>query len=140
MAKEINAVSSSDFNDKIPEKSLGVTTGVMPEQNVSVANQQEALPGATVTRTEQAAPIPPASNAYILPNGEPLKPGWYVLPEEELPRPTYWPVLMALATVLLVFGFITTIAISVVALVLIVISLFGWIGDVVNEQHGEHGE
>lgn len=139
MAKEINAVSSSDFNDKKQATSPGVVTDTKQEALAAapVANQQEALPGATVTRPEQAPAIRPANNAVILPNGEELKPGWFALPVEELPRPTYWPVLMALAVVLLVFGFITTISISVVALVLIVISLFGWIGDVANEQHGE---
>lgn len=67
-----------------------------------------------------------------------VHPGWIKLPEEELPQATYWPVIMALAITLFVFGFITTIVISIVGLILFVVSLIGWIGDMRNESEKHH--
>jgi hypothetical protein len=64
--------------------------------------------------------------------------GWLLLPEEELPKATYWPVIMGLAITLIVFGIITTIIITIVGFILFAVSLIGWIGDVQNEKHGHH--
>jgi hypothetical protein len=46
---------------------------------------------------------------------------------EEVPRPTYWPVVMALGTVFLFWGVVTTVAISVIGLGLFILALAGWI-------------
>lgn len=46
---------------------------------------------------------------------------------EHVPRPTYWPVVMALGTVLLFWGVVTTVAISAIGLGLFVLGLGGWI-------------
>jgi len=47
-----------------------------------------------------------------------------------LPSPTYWPAVLALGLVLLLWGVVTTAAISVVGLIVSLIALAGWIGDV----------
>jgi hypothetical protein len=46
---------------------------------------------------------------------------------EHVPRPTYWPVVMALGTTLLFWGVITTVAISAIGLGLFILGLGGWI-------------
>lgn len=61
-------------------------------------------------------------------------PGWKPLPMEELPHPTYWPITMALGIVFMLWGIVTSFIISGVGIVLFVIALVGWIGDI---QHGE---
>ncbi len=66
-----------------------------------------------------------------------LKPGWYILPAEELPLPSYWPVVMALGITLLCFGIISSTLIIIAGIILFVVSIYGWIGDLQNEQgHG----
>jgi hypothetical protein len=52
---------------------------------------------------------------------------------EHVPRPTYWPVVMALGTVLIFWGVATTMAISIIGLGLFVIGLTGWIWEM---RHG----
>ncbi|MGH9396867.1 MAG: hypothetical protein ACRD18_08465 [Terriglobia bacterium] len=53
---------------------------------------------------------------------------------EKLPSPTYAPATMALGIVLLLWGMLTTPLISLVGLVLFVIALAGWIGDLRHER------
>lgn len=60
---------------------------------------------------------------------EPLPEGWHRARPEQIPRPTYWPVVVALAITLIFWGAVSALAISVVGLVLLVISLAGWIGE-----------
>ena len=62
-----------------------------------------------------------------------LRPGWHRPQPETLPRPAYWPAVLALGTVLLLWGFITTFIISGVGLGLIIVALAGWIGEL---RHG----
>ena len=82
-------------------------------------------------------PVVAYSGSTIPDLGFELKPGWNILPAEELPMPTYWPVAMALAIALFAFGFVAGYIVIIVALVLFVLSLVGWIGDLQNEQpHG----
>ncbi|MGI8745117.1 MAG: cytochrome c oxidase subunit 4 [Bryobacteraceae bacterium] len=52
----------------------------------------------------------------------------------ELPSPTYWPAALALGLVLLLWGVITTAVISIVGLVVSLLALGGWIGDVRHES------
>ena len=58
-----------------------------------------------------------------------LRPGWNRPKPEHVPRPTYWPAVLALGVTFLVWGLITTYIISAVGLVLFVIALAGWIGE-----------
>ena len=59
---------------------------------------------------------------------------WNTPLPEKLPRSTYMPFVFAFGVVLMTFGLLTTLAISVVGLVVFVIGLAGWIGE---WQHGE---
>jgi hypothetical protein len=52
---------------------------------------------------------------------------------EKIPAPTYWPITMAFGTVFFFWGFITSLIISAVGLVIMGFSLSGWIGDMNNE-------
>jgi hypothetical protein len=64
------------------------------------------------------------------PHSDPdLPPGWSRARPEHIPRPTYWPAVLAFGLTLALWGFLTTWIISVVGIVLIAISLVGWIGD-----------
>jgi hypothetical protein len=62
-------------------------------------------------------------------------PDWQRLPPAHLPRPTYWPVVLAFGIVFLFWGVVTTLAISVIGLALLALGLGGWIGEL---RHG-HG-
>lgn len=64
----------------------------------------------------------------------PDHPDWERLPPTHLPRPTYWPVVLALGIMFLMWGVVTTVAISVVGLLLLAIALGGWIGEL---RHGD---
>jgi hypothetical protein len=59
--------------------------------------------------------------------------GWLPPRPEKIPRPTYWPVVMALGTIMGLAGIVTAWAISVVGLVLLALSLGGWIGEIRHE-------
>ncbi|MCB9419889.1 MAG: hypothetical protein H6667_08800 [Ardenticatenaceae bacterium] len=71
---------------------------------------------------------------------QPLKPGWSRPQPAVLPRPTYWPVIMALGITFLAWGAITTWITVTLGAVLFVLSLVGWIGDIRNEQQREESE
>ena len=71
---------------------------------------------------------------------QPLKPGWSRPQPTVLPRPTYWPVIMALGITFLAWGVITTWITLTLGAVLFVLSLAGWIGDIRNEQQREESE
>jgi len=52
---------------------------------------------------------------------------------EELPHSSYWPIMLAFSVVFFFWGFITSLIISGVGLVTMGFSIWGWIGDLVNE-------
>jgi uncharacterized membrane protein len=52
----------------------------------------------------------------------------------ELPRPTYYPFLLALGCVLILFGIVTAWPMSLVGGLLFGIALAGWIGELRHEQ------
>lgn len=56
-------------------------------------------------------------------------PDWTQLPAEDLPQPTYWPAVLALGIILMLWGIVTTFIISAVGLILFLIALGGWIGE-----------
>lgn len=45
----------------------------------------------------------------------------------EIPKSTYWPVILAFSVALLFWGFVTSIIISGIGFVLAGVSVFGWI-------------
>ena len=61
-----------------------------------------------------------------------VPPGWQAVEQHGLPAPTFWPAAMALAITFLAWGFATTWLISAVGLVLFVVALAGWIGDMLH--------
>lgn len=63
-----------------------------------------------------------------------LPPGWTRALPEVLPQPTYWPAVLALGIVLFAWGFVTTLIISGIGLILMVLALKGWVGDIRREQ------
>jgi hypothetical protein len=60
---------------------------------------------------------------------EPLRPGWFALAPEKLPEPTYWPAAMALGTILFFWGLVSSFILTAVGLVLLAVSLAGWLGE-----------
>jgi len=80
----------------------------------------------------------PATEASVVTKsadtGGDLPPGWHKPQPEKLPQPTYWPAVFAFAVVLFAWGWVTTISVSAVGLVLCAIAVAGWIGDLRHES------
>lgn len=98
-----------------------------------------AMPGGTPAtsggRAVSASPTdpPPVQMVHTATKHGPLsKEDWIEL-HEELPRPTYWPIVMAVAITLIAFGIVNSILIIIIGIVLLIIALVGWIGDVRDE-------
>ena len=60
--------------------------------------------------------------------------GWSTPLPDHAPRPTYWPAVLALATILILWGFVTHLLISLVGLIFFIISMTGWIWEL---YHGK---
>jgi hypothetical protein len=65
-----------------------------------------------------------------------LDEGWEVLPDEQLPRPTYFPAGLAMGTTFFFWGFITSWVILAVGAGLFIASLAGWITEIRRERAG----
>ena len=63
-----------------------------------------------------------------------MLPGWHAPKPETLPKPTYWPAVMALGITFIAMGFVTSLLISGVGLLLFAISLAGWVGEIIHER------
>lgn len=59
---------------------------------------------------------------------------WTPPRSQVIPRSTYSPAVMALAIVCLLWGLLTTYLISLLGLVLLAVSLVGWIGELRHER------
>jgi hypothetical protein len=66
--------------------------------------------------------------------GEKVIEGWHVAKPEVLPSPSYWPLALAFGAALLGFGVLTSYIISVVGLVVFVIAITKWIGELCRER------
>jgi hypothetical protein len=62
-----------------------------------------------------------------------LRPGWTPVPPEKIPEPTFWPAALALGTVLLLWGLVTSFVVAVVGFVLLVFSIAGWLQEMRHE-------
>ena len=62
------------------------------------------------------------------------RPGWRKLPPQHLPKPTYMPAMFALGVTLFFWGFITSWVIFVAGVILLAVSLGGWIWDIKDER------
>lgn len=83
-----------------------------------------------------AAPSPGGAAPSAHHETAPLPPGWSrPKPDpEDIPRPTYWPAVLAAGITALLWGTITSWIISLVGLVLFAIALWGWIEEL---RHGD---
>jgi len=61
-------------------------------------------------------------------------PRWTVLPPEQPPEPCVWPVTLALAITLLVWGLVTSLIITGVGLTLFAVAIAGWIRAIRHER------
>lgn len=66
-------------------------------------------------------------------SGAPLSQGWSKPQGMHIPEPTYMPVVMAIGIICMLWGIVTTYLITLVGLVLFVISIWGWIGELRHE-------
>jgi len=72
--------------------------------------------------------------------------GWHKPKPEVLPRPGYWPFMLALGIAFILWGlavgfnevFSTIVIVSGLGLILFVIALAGWIGDLRDERKHEN--
>lgn len=74
---------------------------------------------------------PPAGNS-----ADPSAKGsWSEPPHQNIPRPTYCPAVLALAIVCLLWGMVTSYLVSLLGLVLFIVGLTDWIGEL-RHEHG----
>jgi hypothetical protein len=62
-----------------------------------------------------------------------LRPGWTTVPPEKMPEPTFWPAALALGTVLLLWGIVTSFVVGMVGFILLVFSIAGWLQEMRHE-------
>ena len=62
-----------------------------------------------------------------------LKPGWTRVPHEKVPEPTFWPAGVALGSVLLLWGLVTSLILVCVGLLLLTLSIAGWLEEMKND-------
>jgi len=85
----------------------------------------------------------PSTRAQIL---NEITPGWHKPKPEALPKPGYWPALMALGIVFLLWGFAlgfnevfsSSVVTSGIGLIVFITALAGWIGDLRDERKHEN--
>lgn len=63
-----------------------------------------------------------------------LRPGWSRPKPEHVPRPTYWPAVLAFGVTFLFWGLISTPIIAAIGLVIGAIGLAGWIGELRHDH------
>ena len=80
-----------------------------------------------------ALPSSPADTPARDPASTAPTPGWSAAMPERLAQPTYWPAVLALAIAFVLWGAVTSLVISGVGLLLAVIGLAGWIGELRHE-------
>ena len=84
--------------------------------------------------------------AYMPGDSEQVPPGWHRPLPERLPGPGYWPAIMALGVTFMLWGLAvgfnevvsTIIILFFVGLILFIIALVGWIGDLRNERKDQN--
>lgn len=62
------------------------------------------------------------------------RPGWVILPEDHLPKPTYWPAAFGLGITLFFWSFVTSWVVFVIGVILMTISMTGWIRAIIDEK------
>jgi hypothetical protein len=92
---------------------------------------EEKMEQETATGIEQTWPTAGQENQASSPE---LRPGWLGPAVETLPRPTYWPVALALGVVFALGGIVTAYPVSLVGVLLIATAIAGWIGELRHEH------
>ncbi|MGB7786054.1 MAG: hypothetical protein WBL27_08145 [Salinimicrobium sp.] len=64
----------------------------------------------------------------------------YKAEPQRLPEPTYWPFMLALGIVVLLWGILTNIIVSMVGFVVFIIALAGWLKDLYKEVKTKEDE
>jgi hypothetical protein len=92
-----------------------------------------AAPAPAAAQAAEPAPAPPPRPATEPPEVQ-LRPGWSLPLPPALPPPSYWPSVLALAIVLLLWGLVSSIVVSGIGLGLFILAIAGWVGDL---RHAE---
>lgn len=108
---------------------LGVAAALRTKQ--AAGSEQPAADGEARRVDGGAVREPPSPAPVSQPSDHP---DWEILPATHLPRPTYWPVVLAAGVVFLAWGIVTTLTISLIGLALLALGLGGWIGEL---RHGQ---
>ncbi len=106
---------------------LGITAALRNKQ--AVGSEQSAVDGGPQAAESGVGAIREPSASPLSTQHSPDHPDWEPLPIEHLPRPTYWPVVLAAGVMFLAWGIVTTIAISIIGVALLALGLGGWIGE-----------
>jgi hypothetical protein len=63
-----------------------------------------------------------------------IRSGWQKPQPETLPEPTYWPAVVAIGVVSILWGIVTTFIISGIGFVLTAVAIYGWVRELLYEQ------
>ncbi len=128
--------------DLSPEKkktaikvAMGAALGGALGITAALRNKQAVGSGSQVVDSVDEAVAPEVQLAAVSrTQHSPDHPDWEPLPAAHLPRPTYWPVVLAVGVMFLAWGIVTTIAISIIGVALLALGIGGWIGEL---RHGD---
>ena len=71
------------------------------------------------------------------PEGDESAAEWHIPAPEVMPQSTYWPFILSLGIILVLWGIVINLIMSAVGLVVLLVALSGWIG--VLRSEGEAG-
>ncbi len=113
---------------------LGITAALRNKQAVGSGSQVVDSVDEAVAPEVQLAAVSRTQHSALSTQHSPDHPDWEPLPAAHLPRPTYWPVVLAVGVMFLAWGIVTTIAISIIGVALLALGIGGWIGEL---RHGD---
>lgn len=113
---------------------LGITAALRNKQAVGSGSQVVDSVDEAVAPEVQLAAVSRTPHSALRTQHSPDHPDWEPLPAAHLPRPTYWPVVLAVGVMFLAWGIVTTIAISIIGVALLALGIGGWIGEL---RHGD---
>ncbi|MCA1667578.1 MAG: cytochrome c oxidase subunit 4 [Thermomicrobia bacterium] len=112
---------------------LGITAALRNKQAVGSGSKVVGSVDEAVAPEVQSAVVSRTQHSAFT-TQPPDHPDWEPLPAAHLPRPTYWPVVLAVGVMFLAWGIVTTIAISIIGVILLALGIGGWIGEL---RHGD---
>ncbi len=126
---------SSDTKKTAIKVAMGAALGGALGITAALRNKQAVGSGSQVVDSVDEAVAPEVQLAAVSrTQHSPDHPDWEPLPAAHLPRPTYWPVVLAVGVMFLAWGIVTTIAISIIGVTLLALGIGGWIGEL---RHGD---